>query len=347
MPFFTFKCLILYSLLIAPCLWALLCSCAHAQQAIINLPSADLTPKGKLFFMNESFVRPYNSSRKPSEWKTTNFATYGLTDTTELAVTTFGAGLPKTDNFTVAVGAKSVIPLLQKRLKERELKFTVGYMLPISFQGRGVGSYGYSHISGRLPKLNTRLTAGVNAGTHQIFGRDTVNFIAGIEHPITPQLNVIAEYYSGTHDFAGLITGVIFHHHKSDVVAVAGFRFPANEQSGSSGFVFELGKFISLTPQAKQHQPHYPKAQLETPVTPAAPNTSPNVPPRIPTEALIPTVASKSQTKPPVPSETHPTTDPTIAPFPLEEGIATPAILEFETISPSETFKLPNNGVTH
>jgi hypothetical protein len=213
----------------------------HAQQAIINLPSADLTPKGQYFVMNESFLR----LRQPgASWKTTNFFTYGLSDTTELAVTTFDAGLPKTENLTVALGFKSVIPLLKERFPARDFKLTGGYMLPVSLQGNGVGSYGYSHLSGRLPKLKTRLTAGINAGTRQIFDRNVVSFIGGIEHPITKELQAIVEYYSGTHSFAGTVLGLVYHNHKHDVVVVSGWRIPNNERSGRPGLVFEIGKFI-------------------------------------------------------------------------------------------------------
>lgn len=214
---------------------------AHAQQAIINLPSADLTPKGQYFVMNESFLRPWQPD---ASWKTTNFFTYGLSEKTELAVTTFNAGLPKTDSLTVAFGFKSVLPLLKERFPHREIKLTGGYMLPVSLQGRGVGSYGYSHLSGRLPKLKTRLTAGINAGTSQIFDRDVVCFMGGIEQPITKELQAIVEYYSGTHAFGGTVAGLVYHNHKYDVVVVSGWRIPNDERSGRPGLVFEIGKFI-------------------------------------------------------------------------------------------------------
>jgi hypothetical protein len=222
---------------------------AEAQQAIINLPSADVTPKGQYFVMNESFVRPWDPG---TNWKTTNFFTYGLTDKVELAITMFGAGLPKTDNLTLAIGGKAVIPFAQKALPNSELKLTLGYMVPVSLQGRGVGSYGYSHLSGRLPKFKTRLSAGVNAGTDQVFGRDVVCFIGGIEHPLTQELSAIAEYYSGTHDFAGGVLGLVYHNHRWDTVLVGGFRIPNNAASGQSGLVFEVGKFIGPKP----HRPH-------------------------------------------------------------------------------------------
>ncbi len=227
--------------LVFMCLMGMLNHTTQAQQTIINMPSADLTPKDRYFILNESFLR---SGNQDSEWKTTNFFTYGLSNNTELAITSFNAGLPKTDNLTVAYGFKSVFPVFNKRFPARELKLTTGYMLPLSKQGRGVGSYGYTHFSGRFPKLRTRLSAGINAGTHQIFERDVVSFMGAIEHPITPSLQAVLEYYSGTHAFAGAIAGLVYHNHKHDLILVGGWRIPNNQRSGNSGLVVEIGKFF-------------------------------------------------------------------------------------------------------
>jgi hypothetical protein len=121
-------------------------------------------------------------------------------------------------------------------------------MLPVSKQGRGVGYYGYTHLSGRLPKVNTRLTAGVTVGSDQIFERDIVAFSGGIEHPLTPELNAVLEYYSGTHAFAGGVLGLVYHNHRNDWVIVVGYRVPNNEASGNHGVIVELGKFIGPKP---------------------------------------------------------------------------------------------------
>lgn len=214
---------------------------AHAHQAIINLPSADLTPTGQYFLMNESYIRPWNPG---ASWKTTNFFAYGLNDFTELSVITYNAGLPETENFTVAYGFKSVVPVLKERYPLHEFKLTGGYMLPVSKQGLGVGSYGFAHVSGRLPRLRTRLTAGVTAGTRQIFDRDMVAFMGAVEQPLTRELSLVLEYYSGTHAFGGAVAGVVYHNHRYDWVLVGGWRIPNNEQSGEPGVVLEVGKFF-------------------------------------------------------------------------------------------------------
>ncbi len=59
---------------------------AHAQQAIVTMPSADVTGPRQLFFMHESQVRVWGD--RPY-WAGTYFLTYGLGYGTELAATVF------------------------------------------------------------------------------------------------------------------------------------------------------------------------------------------------------------------------------------------------------------------
>ena len=214
----------------------------NAQQAIINLPSADITPKNKLFIMNESFVKMWGTD---GHWSSTNFITYGLNENWELAITNYGLKSDNLNNLSLAFGAKHSKRISSIKILD-DVKITSGYMLPISMQGNGVGSNFFSHLSFRLPKVKTRLTTGIATGTRQVYGRDTVCFIGGIEHPINKELNIVLEYFSGTHDFAGIIPGLVYHNLKRDVVAVVAYRIPANSISGDSGFVFELGKYFDF-----------------------------------------------------------------------------------------------------
>ena len=193
--------------------------------------------------MNESFVRMWGDD---DHWSSTNFLTYGLNKNWELAITNYGLKSKNLDNLSLAFGAKHSKVLKDELKGFTEIKLSSGYMLPISLQGRGVGSNLFSHLSFRLPKLKTRLTTGIASGTSQVYGRDVVCFIGGIEHPITKELNIVLEYFSGTHDFAGIIPGFVYHNLKHDVVLVAAYRIPANNASGKHGFVFELGKYFDL-----------------------------------------------------------------------------------------------------
>lgn len=109
---------------------------AFAQQAIVSLPSADLTPRRKLFGMVESQFRPIGP--KPY-YNSTTFFCFGLDDTTELAVSLYNAGAPSTGNMTVANGFKSVFPLFRGELDRWEPKVTVGMMGLFSVAERGLG----------------------------------------------------------------------------------------------------------------------------------------------------------------------------------------------------------------
>jgi len=76
----------------------------YCQQAIVNMPSADITPKGKHFLMHETQVRPQMAGRY---WHGTNFYAYEVGKSTELAVTNYNAGGPAAKNFATGIGFKS------------------------------------------------------------------------------------------------------------------------------------------------------------------------------------------------------------------------------------------------
>jgi hypothetical protein len=213
---------------------------ALAQQTIFNVPSADVTPKGRLFLQHESQFRTW----KPGRFLiNTEYAAVGIGHNTEVDLTFFNISSPASQNISMAVGFKSAIPLLDKRFPQEEIKLTVGSALPISLQGNGVGNWTYSHVSLRLPKLRTRLSGGVSYGTKQIFGRQVVSAIAGVEQPLTKRVSLIADWYSGTHDLGLLITGASVALPK-DTNLYLGYQIPNTKNSGRQGFVVELSKFL-------------------------------------------------------------------------------------------------------
>jgi hypothetical protein len=81
----------------------------QAQQAIVNMPSADITPAGKHFVMHETQMRSWNPGRY---WYGTNFYCYGVGRDTELTVTNWNTGNhgspgPSTDFRAEAFGQSS------------------------------------------------------------------------------------------------------------------------------------------------------------------------------------------------------------------------------------------------
>lgn len=214
-----------------------------AMQTIFNVPSADVTPKGKVYLLEEAQFRGWNPD---AFYVGTTFTTLGIGHNTEIDATLFNVGAPATQNISMGVGFKSAIPIpgLKEKFPEREFKFTVGSNVLIGLEGNGVGNWTYAHLSGRVPKVNTRLTAGVSYGGRQVFGENTAAFIAGVEQPITKKFNLIGDWYSGSEHWAGyLIVGGSYAISKNTTI-YAGYQIPNSPRVGASGFVLQVGKFF-------------------------------------------------------------------------------------------------------
>lgn len=214
-----------------------------AQQTIFNVPSADVTEKGHIFLQEEAQTTPWVTD---DAFFSTTYSALGIGHNTELDATLFNVGSPTTENISLAVGFKSAIPIpgLKEKFPEREFKFTIGSEMLLGLEGNGVGNWTYAHLSGRVPKLNTRLTAGISYGGRQVFGINTVSFIAGIEQPVTKKMSLLGDWYSGNEHWAGyLIVGGSYALPKNTTL-YAGFQIPNTPQVGSPGFVLQIAKIF-------------------------------------------------------------------------------------------------------
>lgn len=213
------------------------------MQTIFNVPSADVTEKGHVFLQQEAQTTPWVTD---DAFIGTSYSAFGIGHNTEIDATLFNVASPDSENISAAVGFKSAIPIpyLKEKFPKREFKLTIGSEVLIGLQGNGVGNWTYAHLSGRVPKLNTRLTAGISYGTRQIFGQETTAFIAGVEQPVTKKLNLIGDWYSGSEHWAGfLITGFSYALPKNTTL-YAGYQIPNSPTVGSPGFVIELAKIF-------------------------------------------------------------------------------------------------------
>lgn len=226
----------------------LLCCClniapSHAQQTVFNVPSADVTEKGHIFLQQEAQFRGWDTN---AFFNGTTYSAVGIGHNTEIDATLFNVGAPASHNISLGVGFKSAMPIagLKEKFPEREFKLTVGSDILFGLDGNGIGNWTYAHLSGRVPKLNTRLTAGMSYGTKQIFGQETTAFIAAVEQPITKKINLIGDWYSGNEHWAGyLIVGASYALPKKTTI-YAGYQIPNSPQVGASGFVIEVAKIF-------------------------------------------------------------------------------------------------------
>lgn len=224
----------------------LLCSLTNqecnAQATIWNVPSADVLSKAELGFTHYSqYVKPLSDD---SAYNTVNGAMLGIGYNTEVDTTLFNVGIPESGNISLGLGTKTVIPVLKKEFPEQEFKVTFGEILPVSLQGEGVGDWTYGHFSFKLPKAKTRITNGVLYGTKQIFGRNVIAYMFGLEQPLTKNLSLTADWISGTHG-AGFVTigGVITYKGFSGGVGV---QIPNNKLCGKIGPTLYLMKVFKL-----------------------------------------------------------------------------------------------------
>jgi hypothetical protein len=210
---------------------------AWGQQAIVNMPSADITPKGSHFLMHETQWRPWNPA---SYWYGTNFYAYGVGKNTELAVTTYALSNRMPANAAIGVGFKSSIPLARASHPDAEQNLTVGSMAVQSITGRGFGHFTYAHHNFRLPRVRTRLTAGGWAATANLVGKNTGGVLAGIEHPVNKRVILLAEWFQGRNDLGFFIPGVLFHPTPRQFIVVA-YKIPNYLDNGRHGLVLEYG----------------------------------------------------------------------------------------------------------
>jgi len=211
-----------------------------AQQTIFNVPSAEVTPKGKIYLEPEFQFRPWNPGRNMLN---TNYIILGVGHNTEVGLLIYNVSAPASHNITLAPGFKSSIPIFSKKLPNLELKAIGGTEILASVQGGGAGNWSFAELSGRIPKLKTRLTAGISVGTKVVFGRTAVSFIGGYEQPVTKHFSLQGDWFSGTHNNGFFIPGFAYSFPK-DVTLYAGYQIPNNSQCGKSGFVIELAKLL-------------------------------------------------------------------------------------------------------
>lgn len=231
------------NLLLTILFWGLSINSVCAQQTVFNVPSADVTPKGHVFLQEEAQFRGWNPG---AFYGGTTYSAYGIGHNTELDATLFNVGAPATENISMGVGFKSAIPIpgLKEKFPEREFKITVGSDVVVGLEGNGVGNWTYAHLSGRVPKANTRLTAGISYGSRQVFGQNSTAFIAAVEQPLTKKLTLLGDWYSGNEHYAGyLIVGASYAFPKSTTL-YAGYQIPNSPQVGKSGFVLQLSKIF-------------------------------------------------------------------------------------------------------
>jgi hypothetical protein len=219
-------------------LYLLFAVVSFAQSLIVGIPNAEVSPKGQFALAHETQLNRFQAG---NYWNSFTFATYGVGHHTEIAASMYGVSVPVSGNRSLGMGFKTAVPWGQDWAKRWELKTSIGAMVPVSFQGKGVGYWVYGNGSIRIPNARTRLTAGPSYGTRQIFDRRTYSTMVGVEQPITRKVGVVADWFSGRHALGAAIVGLSWQRDKRTLI-IAGYKFANNAQSGKPAFMIEVAR---------------------------------------------------------------------------------------------------------
>jgi hypothetical protein len=176
--------------------------CAHAQETVFDVPSADVLDKGKVYFEQDGTVRPVNP-----------FATFtpriviGVGDQIEVGLNFEGLSAP-------SLGSLALSPTIKWRLWNRATSgwsFFVGdnVWFPITQRSYNAGNYCYATLAKQF-KGGTRITAGAYDFTKYIVA--PANRAGGqftIEQTINSRLTLAAEWYTGNNATGYLNPGAI------------------------------------------------------------------------------------------------------------------------------------------
>lgn len=214
---------------------------SFAQMTILNVPSADVAPKARVFVQHESQFRTKENGRFLN---LTNYLTAGIGKNTELTATHFNLASPATKNQTLALGFKSSLPLALEDLKSLQPKIIFGSAAAISLQGNGVGNWTYAATNFTIPQTRTRLTIGTSYGTKQIFNKNTTSLMIGFEQKITENLSYVGDWYSGKTNPLGIFASALSYNFPQDLVLFVGYQIANSRKTARNGFIVEISKIF-------------------------------------------------------------------------------------------------------
>lgn len=204
----------------------------------MGIPSADITAKGEFALAHETQLNRFQAG---NYWNSFTFATYGIGKNTELASSAYGFSIPGSGNRAIGFGLKSMYPIKTDFAKKWQLKLTGGFMIPVSFNGKGTGYWVYGNGSMRVPRARTRLTVGPSLGTRQIFGRRAYSTMVGIEQPLSKRWGIVSDWFSGTNDLGAAIFAFSFQRDPRTLI-IFGYKLANNGRSGKPAFMIEVAR---------------------------------------------------------------------------------------------------------
>lgn len=210
---------------------------ADAQQTIINIPSSEILPAGDILFKDSNRFDTFSPGRYTS---LTPSVTLGTGFGTELS-TAVGTSIDENHNASVKndICAKKVF------FWGHSTRLTIGGAIsPYLTQSVHPDTFLYTHLSQRIKKTKTSLTAGAYVNGQKSF-ISTGGVILGLEQIIIPnKLRLAFDWMSG-HDSLGRI-GVGLKYRPVPTVSITSAVIIPNKDADNIAFNISISKFISL-----------------------------------------------------------------------------------------------------
>ena len=217
------------------------------QQTIFNVPSPDISVKHDWFFQHQTTTRVWNPGRS---WVQTNAFGYGIGHYVELDATLFNLDLKQPKDSTLSVGFKASIPLIAEDRK-MPVRLVIGDMFEFTersfdkterFRNPREGNWVYAMLSTEIPGIKTRISGGFSDGTKILFGQRSNGILGGIEHPVSKRWMLQMDWFSGQHELAYWIPGVVYRFRDRWMVSL-GYQVPNHSDFSSRAIVMELTRF--------------------------------------------------------------------------------------------------------
>lgn len=208
--------------------------CAHAQETVFDVPSADVLAKGKFYFEQDGTVRPVD----PLATFTPRIV-IGIGHQIEVGVNFNGLSAP-------TLGGLNLSPTFKWQLwksADSGWSFFVGddVFFPITQRTYNAGNYAYATLAKQF-KHGTRISAGAYDFTKDVVA--TANRAGGqftIEQTVTSRLTVAAEWYTGN-NATGYVNPGIIYKITPKLTGYAAYQIGnAGVAKGNHQFLWELG----------------------------------------------------------------------------------------------------------
>lgn len=208
---------------------------AHAQQTIINVPSSELLPEGDLILKNSTRVKPFSN-------------TFSSSITPSVTIGT-GFGTQFSTAVETAIGNETIVggDISAKKVWfiGNSTRLTAGGTIsPYFNQNNHPDSFVYTHLSQRIKKTKTSLTAGIYMnGQNRL--PDNFGVLLGVEQVLISNKLRFAMDWLSTPDSYGRIGAGLKYRPVPTLSVTASVIIP-NKESDNLAFNVSISKFISL-----------------------------------------------------------------------------------------------------